>query len=439
MPSLSRRNFLQSSAIAAGIAPWVHSTSVLRAGLANEKVNIACIGVGGKGGDDLNQTSVGHNVVAICDTDAQVLAKAAEKFPHAKTYTDWRKLLEQTDIDAVTVSTPDHTHAPATMTAMQLGKHVFTQKPLTHTVYEARRLAEVAAEKGLVTQMGTQHHATARLKIAVQVIRDGVIGPVSEVHAWTDRPVNFWKQGQQRPKDSSPIPDYLDWNQWLGVAPERPYVEGVYHRFHWRGWWDFGTGVAGDMGCHLLDPVVNALELGPPSSVYAEGPPPLPESGPAWCILRYEFPKTPHTTETLKLSWYEAKGQPRRELFKAPADWPGSDNGVLFIGSKGNLFVGFPEMPELFPKADFANYKLPEFEDHNHYTEWTTAIATSGKTSCPFSYAGPLTETVLLGNVAHRTGRTIHWDSANLKAVDCPEADQFLRTEYRKGWEVPGL
>jgi hypothetical protein len=325
------------------------------------------------------------------------------------------------------------------MLAMQLGKHVFTQKPLTHTVYEARRLAEVAAEKGLVTQMGTQHHATARLKIAVQVVRDGVIGKVSEVHSWTDRPVNFWKQGQPRPAGSSPVPETLDWDQWLGVAPERPYVDGVYHPFHWRGWWDFGTGALGDMGCHLLDPVVNALELGPPTTVSAEGPPPLPESGPEWCIVRYEFPQTPQTTKTLKLTWYEARRQPPRELFKAPDDWKGSDNGVLFIGEKGNLFVGFPEMPELFPKADFAGYKLPEFEDHNHYTEWTSAIVSGGKTSCPFSFSGPLTETVLLGNVAYRTGETIRWDSMRLNAIGCPAAAQYLRREYRAGWEVRGL
>ena len=438
MPSVTRRQFLRQSTIAAAIAPWV-GASVVHAGLANEKVNIASIGVGGKGFGDLTQTSVGHNVVALCDTDANMLARAAEKFPQAKTYTDWRKLLEQPGIDAVTISTPDHTHAPATMTAMQLGKHVFTQKPLTHSVYEARRLTEVAAEKGLVTQMGIQHHATARLKIAVQVIRDGVIGKVSEVHSWTDRPIGFWKQGLQRPEGSDPVPEYLDWNQWLGVAPERPFVDGVYHRFHWRGWWDFGTGALGDMGCHLLDPVVNALELGPPSTVSAEGPPPLPESGPEWCIVRYEFPQTPHTTETLNLTWYEAKRQPPREIFQAPDDWKGSDNGVLFVGEKGNLFVGFPEMPELFPKADFADVKLPELEDHNHYTEWTSAIVNGGMTSCPFSYSGPLTETVLLGNVAYRTGQTIRWDSPAMRATGCPAADEYLRREYRAGWDVAGL
>jgi hypothetical protein len=193
------------------------------------------------------------------------------------------------------------------------------------------------------------------------------------------------------------------------------------------------------MGCHILDPVVNALQLGPPKTVSAEGPPPHPESGPLWCIVSYAFPGTEYTTESLKLTWYEAGKQPPRELFQAPADWAGSLNGILFVGEKGNLFVGFPEMPELFPRERFVSYKLPQFEDHNHYTEWTSAIVSGGKTSCPYSYAGPLTETVLLGNVAYRTGKTIEWDSANLKAVGAPEADQFLRRAYRRGWEVEGL
>jgi predicted dehydrogenase len=424
-------------AAASFVAPWIGRP--LRAAPANEKVNIACIGIGGKGESDLAETSPGHNIVAICDVDAARLGLAGERFPQAKRYTDWRKLLEQPDIDAVTVSTPDHTHAPASMTALQLGKHVFTQKPLTHSVYEARRLAEVAEEKGAVTQMGIQHHATARLKIAVATVQAGAIGRVSEVHAWTDRPGNYWKQGLERPAQGETPPEGLDWNQWLGVAPERPFVSGLYHPFHWRGWWDFGTGALGDMGCHILDPVVNALQLGPPKTVSAEGPPPHPESGPLWCIVRYAFAGTEYTTESLKLSWYEAGKQPPRELFQAPADWPGSLNGILFVGDKGNLFVGFPEMPELFPREKFADYQLPQFEDHNHYTEWTSAIVSGGKTSCPFSYSGPLTETVLLGNVAYRTGKTIEWDSANLKAVGAPEADQFVRRAYRKGWEVEGL
>ncbi|MEZ6148225.1 MAG: Gfo/Idh/MocA family oxidoreductase [Planctomycetaceae bacterium] len=435
---LTRRDFLHGVTAASLVGPLAGRTFG-QPRSANQTVNIACVGVGGKGGSDLRETSVGHNIVAICDIDENTLTGAAELFPKARKYTDWRKLLEQSDIDAVTISTPDHMHAPVTVSAMQLGKHVFTQKPLTHNVYESRCMAEIAADKGLVTQMGIQHHATARLKLAVHAIQDGVIGPVSEVHAWTDRPGTFWKQGLTRPDHSDPVPAHVHWDEWLGVAPERPYVTGLYHRFHWRGWWDFGTGALGDMGCHLLDPVVNALELGPPSTVRAEGPEPNPESGPLECIVHYDFPGTKHTTDNVHVVWYEAGKQPPRELFQAPDDWAGSQNGVLYVGEKGNLFVGFPEMPELFPQEKYADYQWPEIEDHNHYTEWTSAIIGEGKTSCPFSYSGPLTETVLLGNVAFRTGETIHWDSENLKATGCQAADRFLREEYRPGWEVDGL
>jgi predicted dehydrogenase len=263
-----------------------------------------------------------------------------------------------------------------------------------------------------------------------------VIGKVSEVHCWTDRPGTYWKQGLERPAKSDTPPANLNWDLFLGVAPERPFVAGLYHPFHWRGWWDFGTGALGDMGCHIMDPIVNALELKAPRTVKAEGAPLLPESGPTSCKVDYEFPGTKHTTQAVKVTWYEAGAQPPREIFLAPVDWKNDTNGVLFRGEKGNLFVGFPKMPELFPKADFASYKWPELEDHNHYQEWTSAIANGGKTGCPFSYSGPLTETVLLGNLAFRSASTIEWDSVNLKATGLPAADQLIRRQYRKGWEV---
>lgn len=439
MHKSSRRQFLGQVAGASLAAPLVgplvvHSSETA----ASDKVHIGCVGVGGKGLSDMMETSVGHHIVAICDIDEQRLAVAAQRFPQAKTYTDWRKMLEQQDIDAVTVSTPDHMHAAISLAAISLGKHAFTQKPLTHTVWEARRLTEAAAQQNVVTQMGIQHHATSRLKTAVQLIRDGAIGPVSEVHTWTDRPGTFWKQGLDRPAQTDRVPSHVHWDLWLGNAPERPYVAGAYHPFHWRGWWDFGTGALGDMGCHILDPVVNALALSAPRTVWAEGPEPHPESGPDWCIVHYEFPGTEYTTPDLKLSWYEAGKQPPRELFQAPDDWPGSDNGVLFVGEKGNLFVGFPENPQLFPVESFRDYSIPEIADHNHYTEWTSAIVGKGTTSCPFSYSGPLTETVLLGNVAYRTGKKLEWNSQQLKATNVPEADALIHRDYRAGWQLTG-
>jgi len=434
-PLMSRRSWLRQASALGLAAPFLTSQVAWGRAAAN-KINIACIGVGGKGESDMLETSVGHNIVALCDIDEQRLAKAAQRFPAARQYTDWRKLLEQKDIDAVTVSTPDHTHAPASLAAMSLGKHVYTQKPLTHSVYEARQLTRAAAKFKVVTQMGIQHHASSRLKVAVQTIQDGVIGKVREVHTWTDRPGNYWRQGQDRPTKSETPPAHVHWDQWLGVAAARPYVSATYHPFHWRGWWDFGTGALGDMGCHILDPVVHALQLGAPQTISAEGPPPHAESGPLWCNVHWEFPGTKFTTDKVTVHWYEAGKQPPREIFQAPADWKGSLNGVLYVGEKGNLFVGFPESPELFPRDAFAGHKLPSIPDNNHYTQWTDAILGTTQTSCPFSYSGPLTETVLLGNVAYRSGQKIQWNSQKLEAVGVPSASQFIRREYRQGWEV---
>lgn len=424
---------MQQSA-AAGMGTVFLGGPVLgRSRSALETVNIACVGCGGKGASDMSETAVNNNIVAICDVDEQRLGGAAKKFGKARKYTDWRKLLEQKDIDAVTVSTPDHMHASVSLAAMEAKKHVYTQKPLTNTVHEARQLTEAAKRHGVVTQMGTQHHSTARIKNAVELVKSGVIGKVGEVHTWTDRPGHFWKQGLQRPAKSDPVPANLHWDLWLGIAPKRPFVKGLYHPFHWRGWWDFGTGALGDMGCHIFDPVFTALDLGAPKTVSAKGPKPDRESGPLWCEVTYTFPSTKFAKEDCKVVWYEAGRQPKKEIMLAPKDWKGSKNGVLFIGEKGNVFVGFPEPAELFPKHDFATFKMPENRDHNHYQQWTEAIKGNGQTSCPFSYAGPMTEAVLLGNVAYRSGETVHWNAGEL---DCgsANANQFVSRTNRSGW-----
>ena len=433
----NRRTFLWQTSASMAAAAAVSSGRTY--GSALEKINLASVGVGGKGASDLRETAVGHNVVAICDVDANRLAAAAKDFPQAKTYTDWRKLLEQKDIDAVTISTPDHMHAAISLAAMSLGKHVYTQKPLTHNVREARQMQLAAEKHRVVTQMGIQHHSSARIKNAVQIIRDGVIGKVREVHTWTDRPGAFWKQGLQRPERSDPVPSSLNWDLWLGVAPQRPFVSALFHPFHWRGWWDYGTGAMGDMGCHIWDPVFTALELEAPTLIEAQGPEPDLESGPLWCEITYEFPGTRHTTDTVKVVWYEAGRQPDPAIIKAPQDWPGSLNGILFVGERGNLFVGFPEAAQLFPLGDFSDYQLPQHEDNNHYTQWTQAILGQGQTSCPFSYAGPLTEAVLLGNVAYRSGGKVTWDQQEMKTLGNDNAQQFIGRTYRTGWELSPL
>lgn len=434
----NRREFLRHIGIGSLVS--MASPAIIRGRSAHSRIHLAGVGVGGKGWTDLGQSSFGHDVVAICDVDETRLERAAQRYPMARKYTDWRKLLEQSDIDALTVSTPDHMHAPISFRAISMGKHVYTQKPLTHSVYEARVLTRLAKQKGVVTQMGIQHHSSARIKTGVQVVQDGIIGKVREVHVWTNRPGQYWQQQLQRPSGNDPIPQHFHWDLWLGTAPSRPYRAGkTYHPFHWRGWWDFGTGALGDMGCHLIDPSFKALELGFPISVWAEGPSPLPESGPRWSIVHYDFPGTQYTTKQLRMTWYEAGLKPPSHLFNAPPDWPGSANGTLFIGEKGNLFLGWPEPAQLFPEDTFSNYILPRHSDDNHYTQWTNAILEREIPSAPFSYSGPLTETVLLGNVAFRTQKKLEWDHDNLQARGVPEATQYIRRPYRNGWEMDGL
>ena len=431
-PRYNRRKFFQTTAAAS----TVFAAPALLAAAPSRTLNIGCIGVGGKGASDTaSMAAAGHNIVAICDIDERRLHAAREKQPKAKMYLDWRKLLEHDGLDAVTVSTPDHTHAPATLAALQRGLHTYTQKPLTHDVLESRTLAAEAAKQDAITQMGIQHHSSTRLKATVELVQSGVIGKVSEAHAWTDRPGTFWKQGLKSPGPTQPAPDHVAWDLWLGTAPSRPYTPGL-HPFAWRGWWDFGTGALGDMGCHIMDPIVSALRLGPPRKVSAQGPPPLAESGPLWCEATYEFPGNDLTTDTMQLTWYEAGRQPPRELFKAPKDWPGSKNGVLLIGSKGNLFVGFPEDVQLFPLGDFQDTKIPRPPADNHYQQWTDAILAGKQPSCPFAYSGPLTETVLLGNVAYRSGQTLIWNSeqGRCEQENAEAANKLLQRTYRTGW-----
>lgn len=432
---ISRRNFTLGT-IGIGAVGLNPSFARRSHAAASSEVHIACVGVGGKGWSDMEETSAGNQIVAICDVDEERLAKAAAKFPKAKQYTDWRKLLEQKDIDAVTVSIPDHMHAPVTMSALQAGKHTYTQKPLAHSVYEARQLTVAAERHGAITQMGIQHHSNTFFKTAVKLVQDNVIGKVSDVHVWTDRPVGFWTQDKGR-GPSKPIPQNLHWNNWLGVAPERPFAEG-YHPFHWRAFWDFGTGALGDMGCHGMDPVVTALELGAPTLIEPSGPKPNEETGPAWSVLKYKFPGTKWTTEELPMTWYDGAHLPPKDLFQIPTEEKLLANGILFIGEKGQLLVDYFNPPKLLPESDFASKKIDAEPIDNHYTQWTDAIKGNGKTSCPFSYSGPLTETVLLGNVALRAGKSIGWNSKELRC-EAPEANELLRREYRDGWMVENL
>ena len=449
----SRRDFLKQSS-AAGIGFWV-AGGLAKADTKNasklDKVNIACIGVGGKGDSDCDQAGEAGNIVAICDIDDKTLDEKAKKFPSAKKFNDYRKMLEEMDkqIDAVTVSTPDHTHAPASLMAMRMKKHVYCQKPLTHTVQEARLMRETAAKYGVATQMGNQGTAENGLRQAVEVIQSGGIGPVHEAHVWTNRPI--WPQAPgvtKRPDGEDPIPPHVHWDLWLGTAQERPYKKDVYHPFAWRGWWDFGTGALGDMACHTANMAFMALKLGYPTSVVAENEPVNPETYPGWARITFQFPARGEMPP-VKLVWYEGKRDgtkllPSEELRKGQA---ASDSGSLLVGEKGTLYSPNDYGAEymLLPKETFADFKPPTpklartaggDKDQAMKVEWIEAIKGGPPALSNFNYAGMLAETVLLGNVAMRAGKLLEWDGPTMKFTNAPEANAFLSVEPRKGWKV---
>ncbi|MEI8373423.1 MAG: Gfo/Idh/MocA family oxidoreductase [Planctomycetota bacterium] len=408
----------------------------------SEKLNLASIGVGGMGGSDIGSLAGGPiNMVAVCDVHEGNRNAAAGRFPAAKTFADWRELLDQMDkqIDAVSVSTPDHMHAPISMSAIHRGKHVYCQKPLTHTIHEARQIAAAARKAKVVTQMGIQIHSTIEYRMATELIQAGAIGKIKEVHSWSDRP--SWPQGSPRPKGQNPVPKGLNWDLWLGVAPQRPFIENAYAPFAWRGILDFGCGALGDMGCHIIDPPYTALKLTSPNVVWVEGPGCTDDMHPTWEILHYEFPGTEHTVgKTLNLTWYDGKHKPDESLVPLGKDQHLPSNGSIFIGEKGSILLPHIGGPQLLPREKFLDYKRPKLPGNNHYVQWVNACLGKDKTSANFDFAGPLTETVLLGVLAARfPGKQLQWDAANLKVTNLPEANQHVRLTYRKGWEVEGL
>ncbi|MDA1049630.1 MAG: Gfo/Idh/MocA family oxidoreductase [Planctomycetota bacterium] len=432
MPTrINRRGFLQTSTalgIAASSAVLLKPSRVLG---ANERLNIGVIGVGGRGASDLAGVA-GENIVALCDVDEGRLDAATAKHSSAKKYVDYRKLLEQDDLDAVVVATPDHHHAPATVRALRRGLHVYCEKPLTHTVAEARLITQLTAEKKLATQMGTQNHEHPGYLRLVELLQSRAIGNVSEVHVITDRPGRWWPQGLDRPTDKPPIPAGLHWDLWLGPASERDY-NAAYVPFKWRGWWDFGCGAIGDMAIHLMDPTFWALELGGPVKVTSKGPEPHAHSGPTWMETRFEFGKRGELPP-VEVYWYEGEAKPRDEIAnELPM------NGSLFIGDQGRIAIAHDGHPKLLPEDKFVDFKGPDSylpTSPGHHQQWIEACKTGSRTGSPFTYAGPFTEVVLLGNVAYRVGQTVEFDPATMKVKNVPEANQYLSKPYRKGWEV---
>lgn len=430
MTRLSRRALLRATPLAAAALP---AGRILRPFGANRRLAIGFVGVGGKGWSDLELISRGQDVVALCDVDDVRLQRARAKFG-AQTYHDWRQLLDQRDLDAVVVSAPDHIHAPVAMAAMQRGLHVYCQKPLTHTVFEARQLRMMAARSGVVTQMGNQHRSGVPQKTWRALLQQGVLGKIKAAHCWTNRPI--WPQGMPRPAGEDPVPNWLHWDLWLAGAPSRPFKKDTYHAFKWRGFWDFGTGALGDMGCHLMDPVLWCLDLPPPVKVWVEGPPADPDTAPAWMIVHYEFVRD---GEPFHLTWYDGGKQPPREVTKMPADQPIPANGSLVVGEKGTLWCGEGEGPRLFPVEAFAHVRLPEVQGDDHYAQFVAACRGEAKCVSDFASAARVTETVLLGNVAYRAGQPIEWDAENLAARGLPAAAPLLRRTPRAGWESTWL
>lgn len=430
-PVLSRRSFLQTSAAAAMVAGtgFHQLASAAESKSANELLDIACIGVQNRASANVSGVS-GQNLVALCDIDDNYLNKAANQYSKHKSnkYTDFRVLLDkEKSIDAVVVSTPDHTHAPASMWAMQLGKHVYCEKPMTHTVHEAREMTNFAVKNKLATQLGTQIHAGNNYRRVVEAIQAGAIGNIQHVDVWVGK---GWGGGTV-PTDKPPIPKNVHWDLWLGPAAYRDYSP-VYMPAQWRRWWDFGGGTLGDMGCHYIDLVFWALKLKYPTKIAAEGPEPDAHTAPLGLTVNYEFPKT-DVAPAVTMKWRDGNHCPSEiEGHKVPG------SGVMFHGDKGMMLATYGNFT-LLPQADFTGWKAPEESIPNsigHYEEWIKACKEGTPTTCSFDYSGPLTETVLLGNVAYRSGGPIEWDAASLKVTNNDSANQFIERKYREGWRI---
>jgi predicted dehydrogenase len=405
------------------------------------KLNIAGVGVGGQGGGVLGEMK-SENIVALCDVDWNKAAGTFKAYPNAKQFKDYRVMLEQCkDIEAVMVATPDHMHAPIALAAMRAGKHVYVEKPMAHTIEEARVMTKVAKETGLVTQMGNNGHAGEGLRLTREWLQAGAIGKVKEVHGWSDRPGNWWKQPATRAAGAKPVPPTLDWNLFLGCAPERPYDPGI-HPFAWRGWFDFGTGALGDMAVHNLDPAFYALDLAAPIAASAKDSGLGKESYPAWQIINFQF-AAQGAQPALKMVWYDGGKMPERPEALAEEDFKMDDNGILFIGEKGVVLCGgWSGAPRIFPLELRQSFKIPAKSIPRsalgHRMEWVQACKDRKPQDAKagFAYSGPFTEALLVGNLAVRLQKPIEWDSAAMKAKNAPEASALIRKQYRAGFGI---
>ena len=444
--ALSRRRFINST-FAASLGFQVVKRHVIGQGFTppSELLNLGVIGPGGQGGGDLRDMfdSGLINVAAICDVDLDRAKDALKKHEKAKLYRDYRKLIEgEKNIDAVLVATPDHVHAPASIMAMRAGRHVYVEKPLAHSIEEARKMLTVAKETKRVTQMGNQGHAGEGLRLMREWIQAGVIGKVTEVHVWSDRPGHFWDtQGKRYPAETPPVPANLDWDLWIGPSAMHAYHPDIAPR-KWRGWWAYGNGALGDMAVHNADPAFYALDLGAPEWVEAETSPNNNESFPEWNIITWHFAAR-STQPPVTMKWYDGGKMPPHPPGMEP-ERKLEDNGIYFVGDKGTMLAGgWAGTPRLVPESAMKNFVMPaktieRCVKGGHRVEWIQACKANKPEAAHsgFHYSAPFTESLLVGLLAVRFGKRIEWDSANLKAKNCPEADAIIRKTYRAGYGI---
>jgi len=434
----SRRSFLKTSSVAVLGFP-----AILRAASLNSNLQIAAVGASGKGLSDITEIGSHPKVkfVGLCDVDTSKFEQAARKHPDVPQFQDFHEMFAKLGdtFDAVIVSTPDHQHAIIGMAAMRLRKHLYCQKPLTHTVWEARQMRLQADHSQVITQMGNQIHSATQYRTAVKLVRDGVIGKIAAVHSWQNKAGNaYTKLSGELPKPG-PVPETMNWDLWIGPAPMRDFAPDAYHPAKWRDWQDFGSGVLGDFGCHIMDPVFTALELKPPLSLRAENDGTNPQTWPVGETISYLFPGAPFTTgKTMPLTWYDGKhALPAELLAQLPADFKLPDAGSIFVGEGGLLLLPHVKAPQLFPVEKFAAYPIVEVPGTSHYHAWVDGAMAGTRTTDGFHYAGPLTEAVQLANVATRVpGLTLEWDPVAMKFPNHPEAERFLRKTYRQGWKL---
>jgi predicted dehydrogenase len=434
---VTRRGALKSLAVATLAVPFARRA---HAAAPSETLYHASVGASGMGGADIGSLTASPHLklVAVADVDIRRAEDVKRRFPGVTVYQDWRELLDKEKrLDSINVSTPDHMHGSVTMRALQRGLNVYCQKPLTQTIYEARQVTLVAREKKLVTQMGIHIHSHPVHKQVVAIIQDGAIGKVKEVYSWSGKQ---WGDCSPRPDRSDHVPDGFDWDLWLGVAAKRPFIRGYYHPGEWRKRLDFGTGTFGDMGCHILDPVFTSLALTSPTTVRSEGGAPNAHNWGLDSEVTYVFPRTRYSAETMTLHWYDGDLRPPAAVRELIGSRALSDQGSIYVGEAGVLYSPYIDAPILLPAEKHKDYKRPEPLGEDHYLQFVEACRGNGKTSAPFDYAGPLTESVLLGCLATRFPKTtLAWDAAGLKVANLAEANRFVKRTFRDGWETKGL